>query len=427
MIKASTPSIQTLMKLYPEETLLILQDRSIMDKEAALRSYDTEMRLREIQEIHNYKIWCSEDGKWKTHIDKPDGTRGLVVRKERKDLIAVLAAHYHVCDGGPQPTMASLFPEWMQYKSYHTRSTKTLQHHKSDWNAYYEGTKITKVPIRKLTKLMLDEWIHALIKERQLTSKQYTNVASVVRQLLDYAVDRDIITDNPFNMVRIQPRLLITPLKKEAKTQVYSTEELNSLLSEAYRDFEETGDTSCLAIIICAKTGIRIGECMALKASDISEGYMHIRREEIIDTPLLPDGNFGPRDYVVVEHCKTDAGLRDIPVISEVGNVITMVRKANLARANDTDYLFIKQDGTKMHARSVDRKIRTLCERIGIAPRSAHKLRKTFISTLIDAGVNIDTVRRLAGHKDEAVTLGNYCFDRSSPEVIKNQLEKALG
>ena len=420
--------MQTLMKLYPEETLRILQDQSIMDKEAALRSYDTEMRLREMQEIHNYKIWCSEDGKWKTHIDNPDGSRGLVVRKEKKDLIAVLAAHYHVCDNGtPQPTMATLFPEWLQYKSYHTRSTKTLQHHRSDWNTYYEGTKITKVPIRKLTKLMLDEWIHALIKERQLTSKQYTNVASVVRQLLDYAVDRDIIADNPFNLVRIQPRLLITPLKKEARTQVYSTEELDALLSEAYKDFDETGDTSCLAIVICAKTGIRIGECMALKASDISEGYIHIRREEIIDTPLLPDGNFGPRDYVVVEHCKTDAGLRDIPVISEVGNVITMVRKANLARANDTDYLFIKQDGTKMHARSVDRKIRTLCKRIGIAPRSAHKLRKTFISTLIDSGMNIDTVRRLAGHKDEAVTLGNYCFDRSSPEAIRNQLEKALG
>ena len=79
-----------------------------------------------------------------------------------------------------------------------------------------------------------------------------------------------------------------------------------------------------------------------------------------------------------------------------------------------------------MHARSVDRKIRTLCERIGIAPRSAHKLRKTFISTLIDAGVNIDTVKRLAGHKDEAVTLGNYCFDRRTPEAIKNQLERAL-
>ena len=166
---------------------------------------------------------------------------------------------------------------------------------------------------------------------------------------------------------------------------------------------------------------------MALKASDLDNGYLHIRREEVLHTPLLPDGNFGPREYVVEDHCKSEAGLRDIPAIKEVTEVVRLVRKANLERSNTTDYLFIKEDGTKMHARSVDRKIRTLCNRIGIAPRSCHKLRKTFISTLIDAGMNIDTVRRIAGHKDEAVTLNNYCFDRSTPEAIKNQHEKALG
>ena len=426
MIKASLPSMQTLLKLYPDESLRIFQNPDIIDKEAALRSYDTEMRLREIQAIHNYKIWCSDDGRWKTHVDNPNGSRGLIVRKDKKDLIAALSAHYKGYAEAKQPTMAMLFPEWLQYKSNHTRSTKTLQHHKSDWNSYYEGTDITKIPIPKLTKLMLDEWIHAMIKEKNLTTKQYTNISSIVRQLLDYAVDKGIIANNPFAQVRIQHRLLISPLKKEAKTQVYTSEELNSLIAEAYKDFESTGDTSSLAIIICAKTGIRVGECMALKASDISDGYLHIRREEIIDTPLLPDGTFGPRDYVVAEHCKTEAGLRDLPIITEVGNVLNMVMDANLIRKTDTDYLFIKQDGTKMHARSVDRKIRTLCKHIGIAPRSAHKLRKTYISILIDARVNIDTVRRLAGHKDEAVTLANYCFDRSTPEEIKNQLENVL-
>ncbi len=274
--------------------------------------------------------------------------------------------------------------------------------------------------------MQLDIWIHNLIKERQLTTKQYTNITSIVRQLLDYAVDLDIIKTNPFQAVKVQRKLLISPLKKDAKTQVYDSSELDILLHEAYKDFEETEDTSSLAIVLCAKTGIRIGECMALKASDLYDGYLHIRREEVLDAPLLPDGNFGPREYIVVDHCKTDAGLRDIPAIGEVTEVIKTVRKANLARTNDSDFLFLKKDGSKMHARSVDRKIRTLCTRAGIAPRSAHKLRKTFISTLIDSGMNIDTVRRLAGHKDEAVTLGNYCFDRSSPEAIKNQLEKAL-
>lgn len=216
-------------------------------------------------------------------------------------------------------------------------------------------------------------------------------------------------------------------MKKNAKTQVYDSDELNSLLQEAYRDFESFGDTSALAIVLCSKTGIRIGECMGLKFSDLYDGYIHIRREEIVETPLLPNGSYGAAEYVIADHCKTDAGLRDIPAVSEAIDIFNMVNNVNMARNCSVDYLFIKKDGTKMHARSVDSKIRTLCSRAGIPPRSVHKLRKTFISTLIDANMNIDTVRRIAGHKDESVTLSNYCYDRSKPEVIRNQLEKALG
>lgn len=166
---------------------------------------------------------------------------------------------------------------------------------------------------------------------------------------------------------------------------------------------------------------------MALKSSDLVNGYLQIRREEVLDTQLMPDGSFGPRTYIIADHCKTDAGIRDIPALDEVSDIIAEIKRANHARGIESEYLFFKRDGKKMHARSVDRKIRTLCERIGIAPRSIHKLRKTFISTLIDAGMNIDTIRRLAGHKDETVTLRNYCFDRSRPETIRDQLASALG
>ena len=141
----------------------------------------------------------------------------------------------------------------------------------------------------------------------------------------------------------------------------------------------------------------------------------------------MPDGSFGSRSYIIADHCKTEAGIRDIPALDEVCEIIREIDRANRARGIESDFLFFKRDGQKMHTRSVDRKIRTLCERIGIAPRSIHKLRKTFISTLIDAGMNIDTIRRLAGHKDETVTLRNYCFDRSRPEAIRDQLTNALG
>ena len=67
-----------------------------------------------------------------------------------------------------------------------------------------------------------------------------------------------------------------------------------------------------------------------------------------------------------------------------------------------------------------------LCCDAGILKRSPNKSRKTYISTLIDNGLNINFVREQVGHKDERTTYGNYCFNRSTREETKETLKKAL-
>lgn len=58
--------------------------------------------------------------------------------------------------------------------------------------------------------------------------------------------------------------------------------------------------------------------------------------------------------------------------------------------------------------------------------KSTHKVRKTYISTLISNGVNINLVRKQAGHKHETTTLKNYTFDINTVEESEVRLEKAL-
>ena len=66
------------------------------------------------------------------------------------------------------------------------------------------------------------------------------------------------------------------------------------------------------------------------------------------------------------------------------------------------------------------------CKRLGIVQKSSHKSRKTYISTLYDAGVNINSIREFVGHADEQTTLHNYCYDRKSQQEKLDQVEKAL-
>lgn len=66
------------------------------------------------------------------------------------------------------------------------------------------------------------------------------------------------------------------------------------------------------------------------------------------------------------------------------------------------------------------------CKMNGYIHKSSHKARKTYISTLIDANLNINSVRKIVGHSDERTTLGNYCFDRHSEAEKRKTIENAL-
>ena len=55
-----------------------------------------------------------------------------------------------------------------------------------------------------------------------------------------------------------------------------------------------------------------------------------------------------------------------------------------------------------------------------------HKIRKTYISTLIDSGLNINFIREVAGHEDERTTYRNYCYNRQKTDETESMLEKTL-
>jgi len=56
----------------------------------------------------------------------------------------------------------------------------------------------------------------------------------------------------------------------------------------------------------------------------------------------------------------------------------------------------------------------------------SHASRRTYISALLDQGVNLNTVRQAAGHADEKTTLKNYTFDRGTEEEKMNKFALAL-
>lgn len=85
-----------------------------------------------------------------------------------------------------------LYEEWMDYKTLHV-SSPTIERVRRDWNRYYKDSAIVKKPLTALTKLNVDIWVHQTIRKFNMSKHQYANFRLIIRQELDYAVDKGII------------------------------------------------------------------------------------------------------------------------------------------------------------------------------------------------------------------------------------------
>ena len=372
-------------------------------------------------------IWKGKNGRWYTYLPKPNkegGGRRLVAKRSEQQIIGAIIAYYE--DDSKAYTIKSLYPIWQEYKSLHTSSSSYIHRINNDWIKYYLHDNIINKPISQLTKIDFDIWAHNVIKTYQLTKTQYYNMSIIIRQLLDFAKEKGIITNNLFREVSIQKKLFHNSPKPASNSQVFLTSEQPCIENEAWMDYRESSNSACLAILLDFQVGIRLGELVALKWGDIeSSNILHIQRMERKIHVMSADGTWKTGEYEICNHTKSEVGNRRIYLTTEALNILSII-KSNSTSCKDNDFIFLDQNGNRLHARAIDYRIRKYCKKIGISSKSMHKIRKTYISTLVDAGLNINTIRELVGHADERTTLKNYTFDRNPENLIHSQLEKAL-
>ena len=271
--------------------------------------------------------------------------------------------------------------------------------------------------IREITKIELDEWIHKMIRKYDMTKVMYYNVSLIIRQMLDYAEELEIVEENLFRKVKIDSKRMFRKVqKKKDCTQVYTKEEEILIFREAWNDFKNSKRLvyrlAPLAVMFQFLTGVRIGELCALKFDDVENGVLHVVRMLQRDSDK------------VVEHTKSHED-RDVLLTDAALDIIEVARAYQEEHGCKGEYIFSTTEDALSYAET-NILLKKYCKRLNILYRSSHKSRKTYISSLIDAGININTIRSYAGHADERTTYFNYCFDRAPDAEKKMLLEKAL-
>lgn len=240
------------------------------------------------------------------------------------------------------------------------------------------------------------------------------------------AYGRGLIPQDTFSEIKIESKLFAPSKKKDDKTQVFLVEETPQIIDELYRRFyNNTKCTAPLGVIFTFMTGLRIGELAALKFSDVDGNTLHVQRQEVRNFDLNSD-RCKMTGRSVEEHTKTFEGDRIVYLTEDALELLELVKRFNRKNHEPEDEWIFIMNGERIDSTKFSTRLCESCKVLGISNKSMHKIRKTYISALIDGGVNINEIRKQVGHANETTTYRNYCYNRFNDKETRHQIQNAL-
>ena len=395
----STDSIQLLKEVLRDDTLEMGNVLDII----------MESKRKKIRKTHRYTITPPNNGNryWITYYKRENEARKLIRGRTEKELLDKLISLYESDENHDNFTFHDLYLEWLEYKTPLTNSMNTIKRYKQHYKKYFETSALHNMKLSAIDTFILETETNRIVKEFQLSSKEWTNAKTILNGMFEYAKRKNYISTNPLADVSITVRFRQV-VKKTGKSQTYNTEELKNLNSYLDAMYQETKDSSFLAVKLNFYLGLRVGELVALKPEDVLEDSIHVIREEIRDQET--------NQCYVVEHTKTndDRFVVLVPKAKEILKELDM---------NGT-YLF-ERNGERLTARQIAYVLEKYAKRQGIATKSSHKIRKTYASRLNSSGVPLDAIREQLGHSNLQTTLG-YIYNPLTEKETYNLIASAL-
>ena len=278
------------------------------------------------------------------------------------------------------PAFDGFKDQYLTYLAGNTRPTtyvrykKALQHFTHFLQSYGN-------PSPKLSQISFQAIEEYKQKRINVVKPLTVNVElKVLKALYNFAIKSRCARDNPVNKVAFYREV-------EKKPKFLSQREIEQLL--------QSSDGLYPIIYTFLKTGLRKSELINLRWEDIDFQRKCITVES-------------------KEKWYTKTGnSREIPL----GNGLLETLK-NLPRTSE--YVFVNTNGKKYGYHLTER-VKRLGTRIGMNGLTLHTLRHTFISHLVMSGVDLVTVKELAGHSDIKTTMR---YAHLAPEHLRKSIGK---
>jgi len=264
-----------------------------------------------------------------------------------------------------------------------------------------------QVKLQELTPLAVERCYARLLKGG-LAPKTVRNTHTVLHRALADAERLGVLVRSPVAAAR-------PPSVPRHERPTWSPEELSRFLQAT------AGHRLHAAFVLVATTGLRRGEVLGLRWSDVSlEGAAL----SVVQTITSVGGQ------TLVSSTKTGKSRRQVAL--DAGTVAVLrahrVRQAEQRLAagsvwQDHGLLFCREDGRALNPEHFTRLFRALVAKHGMRPIRLHDLRHTHATLALQAGVHPKVVSERLGHATVGITLDLYShvvpsLDRQAAETI---------
>jgi integrase len=345
-----------------------------------------------------------EDGRWSGEL-RHVGPRGAVTRKQasgasRGEVLDRLKAARDLLDGGARATslddtttLGAYTDRWVTDVLPATdRGPSTVALYADDVRRYIRGTSLAALPVTDVVPSDVAGLMVAL-DNRGLGSSVRRRVLTIVRAVLDSAkADGLVVT----NAARDVSRAKV--VGEDAKA--FSPAEV-ALILEA-----TTEDRFAALPVFLSATGVRLGEALALRWTDVDLDAGEVR---IRGTLVRAKGG---GQYV--SPGKTERARRTIPLAVDAVKALRAhrVKQATERLAAGTrwagqDWVFASTVGTASDVRNVGRWFASVLEDLGL-DGSSKAFRHGLATVLLGDGERVPVVSALLGHARPSITFDTY-------------------
>lgn len=277
--------------------------------------------------------------------------------------------------------------------------------------------------------------IHSEQLQKLLVEKSQTLSLTVVKiiyiilsEIFSYAHSEGDLSRNPMHNVKMPKKATFKP---EREIVALESDEVRAV--ERIAEMKNKNGRPCImqahALVFLVHTGLRCGEFLALKWSDIDFESRIVTVNKNLSMVYDRD-----KDGVRIKHkkarikcTKTASGNRIVPLntkaIAALNSLKAVYREMDIV----SDSIAVTRKGTTLSSDQLRRVLRRVLAYAGIdKPFTLHQLRHTFATQALNAGIPITVVSKWLGHANISVTYNTYIHVLESAEAAAVELLEAI-